>query len=153
MSLCPKCIIGGVLQGGSRFDYDEAADADAEALSLHIEFDFELETDDEQSQGSRHVEFDGTLAEGTRVDGLLRGTLKGNFDVVRDQTPTAEAIVETFESRGMLAFVSITVPGPFAGPSFSANLRPGIKSLNPAAALREVTGTVFLGWDDPGRAS
>jgi hypothetical protein len=127
---------------------------DADELSgFHVEFQFALDTDDEESSGARDVSFDGDVGEGTLVDGLIRGTLSGQFDVLTDKQLRAPATIETFSRRGLLAFLVVTVQDDSGRTSFSANLRPTTSSIDPTVALREVRGTVFLGWDDPGRAA
>lgn len=148
MPLCPKCVIGGVLQNGSMMTFSEAD----ELSGFHVEFQFALDTDDEESRGARDVTFDGDVGEGTLVDGLIRGTLRGQFDVITDSELSAKATIETFSRRGVLAFLVVTVQDESGRTSFCANLRPTTASIDPKAAMRELRGTVFLGWDDPSRS-
>jgi hypothetical protein len=147
MSLCPKCVIGGVLQGSSSFAFDEDVDAPA----FHLELAFTLDTDSEQSVGERSVSFDGNVTEGTLVDGVIEGRLSGRFDVLSDKELAAPAVLRTFNSRGVLAFLHLAVEDESGRTFFTANVRPLGKSLDPQRALRNVAGTVFLGWDDPAR--
>jgi hypothetical protein len=154
VTVCPKCVIGGVLQNGSTFSFAEVADADTDAVPFHLDFWFELDTDEETSQGMRHVVFDGQLTEGTVVDGLISGTLSGQFDVLADrELRGVPASVETFARRGVLAFMTVVVRDEKSGrTTFSANIRPHTSFVDPLRALSDLRGTVFLGWDDPARS-
>jgi hypothetical protein len=151
---CAKCIIGGVLQNGSTFSFDEAADVETDVVPFHLDFWFELDTDEEAAQGMRNVVFDGQVTEGTVVDGVITGTLSGQFDVVRDkELRDVPATVETFARRGILGFLTVSVQDAETGrTTFSANVRPQRRLVDPLRALSDLRGTVFLGWDDPRRA-
>jgi hypothetical protein len=148
MALCTKCIIGGVVQGGSSFDFDEESDA----AGFHLEFAFELDTDFESSKGKRAVAFDGELADGTLVDGELRGYLSGRFDVLSEKELRAPATIRTFSSRGVLSFLVVEAEDETGRVFFTANVRPREKFLDPRLAIRGALGSVFLGWNDPARA-
>jgi hypothetical protein len=151
VSLCPKCIIGGVLQNGSEFNFDETADVRTDAVAYSLEFFFELDTDDEASQGQRRVSFEGRVTEGTVIDGVIEGTLSGQFDVLADKEMSAPATLETYARRGLLALITISARDETGRTFFSANVRPPIQFLDPRR-IGELRGTVFLGWDDPSRA-
>lgn len=151
MSLCPKCAIGGVLQGFSSFSYAESADS-ADAPQVGMQLAYSLETDDAASSGERTVSFEGTVTEGTLEDGIIEGTLSGQFDVITENEISAPARIRTFASRGQLAFLTIEVEDETGRPFFTANLRPATPHVDPAVAVRDIRGIVFLAWDDPSRA-
>jgi hypothetical protein len=142
------------LQNGSTFSFDEAADAETDVVPFHLDFWFELDTDEEASQGMRHVVFDGQVTDGTVVDGVITGTLSGHFDVLADkELREIPATVETFARRGLLSFLSVTVQdAETERTTFSANIRPLRRLVDPLRSLSDLRGTVFLGWDDPARA-
>ena len=152
MTVCAKCVIGGILQNGSSFNFDEAADAETDAVPYNLEFYCELDTDEETSQGQRKIVFEGRVSEGTVVDGLIEGTLSGQFDVFTDKEISAPATVETYARRGVLSFITLSASDEAGRTYFSANIRPAVKFVDPRR-LTELTGTVFLGWDDPMRAA
>jgi hypothetical protein len=152
MAVCTKCVLGGVLQNGSRFDFEEVADAETDAVPYSLEFFFELDTDEEESRGQRKVFFEGRVSEGTVVDGVIEGTLSGQFDVLADNEVSAPATVETFARRGVLALITVSAQDDKGRTFFSANIRPPVKYLDPRR-LAELRGTVFLGWDNPNRAA
>jgi len=151
VAVCAKCVIGGVLQNGSRFDFEEPADAETDAVPYSLEFFFELDTDEEESRGQRKVSFEGRVSEGTVVDGVIEGTLSGQFDVFTDKQISAPATVETFARRGVLTFITVSAQDDAGRTFFSANIRPAVTFLDPRR-LAELRGIVFLGWDDPQRA-
>jgi hypothetical protein len=151
VTVCAKCVIGGILQNGSGFSFDEAADAETDAVPLSLEFYCELDTDEEESRGQRKISFDGRVSEGTVVDGTIEGTLFGQFDVLTDKEISAPATVETFSRRGLLAFLTVSVRDDAGRTYFSANIRPPVKFVDPRR-LTELHGTVFLGWEDQKRA-
>jgi hypothetical protein len=152
VTLCPKCVIGGVLQNGGMLNFDEADDLSVSGF--RVEFQFSLATDDAESAGTRDVAFDGDLVEGTLIDGLLRGTLSGQWDVLTDKREgRVEASLETYSRRGLLALLVLRAEDESGRTFFSANLRPTRMSIDPKISLKEMRGTVFLSWDDPARAN